>query len=345
MGWGQTCPDTEDPACLPQQLREADTRVEPAETCLPPTPTDLCIGARDGSIGPENMDSGGPAVVMANGVWTLVGTVEGGNGTGAPGPSLFTNVTVYRDWVDGYVSGRTQIPPDSPFPSDSLNAAARIGDCSGSVIESASSQPSDPAMVLTNGHCVQPRPEPGAAVVDQPRRVRALLKDDNGQTLLRAYTTRLIYATMTGTDVALYQLDRTYDQLAAGGVKARALATSGPRPGQRMKLLAAGTRRSCRKCGKRAGRSSPRSGTGGSQVAPARRTRSARDDRTGPRAATRAPRWSTRTPVSSSVCTTAATTRLCNASRTTPARSTPPASSPALRAAATDSRPLCSPSV
>ena len=239
MGWGQTCADITDPACLPQQLQEGDTQIQPAETCLPVVATDLCIGALDGSLGPENMDSGGPAIVMDDGRWTLVGAVEGGSGTGAPGPGLFTNVTQYRDWIDAHVSGRTEIPADTPFPVDSLAATVRVSGCAGALIESASSRPTDPAMVLTNGHCVENRPEPGSAVLDQPQRGAALIGGANGEPVVRAYTTTLTYATMTGTDVAVFQLDRTYEELAASGVQALPLATSGPQPGQRVEVRSA----------------------------------------------------------------------------------------------------------
>lgn len=83
-------------------------------------------------------------------------------------------------------------------------------------------------MVLTNGHCVDERPAPNSVVLDQPDRRFVFVKDHNGRTVLRATTDRLVYATITGSDVAVYRLDTSYAQLVAAGVHVFDLARSGP---------------------------------------------------------------------------------------------------------------------
>jgi hypothetical protein len=170
----------------------------------------------------------------------LAGTVEGG-GSGTDTAAVYTDLARYQDWIQGYISGRVPIPADTPFPSRSLRGTAVIDGCSAAVIRSPRSRASDPAMLLTNGHCVYPRPRPGRSITGRPDNQRVLIKNPNGNTIVRAHTKRLVYATMTGTDVAVYRLDQSFAQLRATGVKVRSLAVDGPRPGQKVRVLSAGS--------------------------------------------------------------------------------------------------------
>src|SRR5215472_2772226 len=44
-----------------------------------------------------------------------------------------------------------------------------LSDCSGSLVSFAGSAPSDPALILTNGHCLETgMPNPGQVIVNQP---------------------------------------------------------------------------------------------------------------------------------------------------------------------------------
>ncbi len=243
MGWGMTCNDANDPACMPQQLREADTQVQDTSACGLSSEEEeqgdlLCIGAPDGSMAPSNTDSGAPAVVETDGVWKLVGTVEGG---GDDEPGIYTDVSAHRAWIDGYLSGQSSLPPDTPFTSDLVDGTVQMRACSGAVIQSANSRPTDPAMVLTNGHCADHRPAPGEAILDESASEVVYVRNANGSTVTRVRTTALAYATMTGTDVAVYQLDTTFAELAAKGVHIFSFAEQGPSPDDRVNLLSGGS--------------------------------------------------------------------------------------------------------
>jgi len=237
LGWGMTCDDVSDD-CFPKHLQEADTTVlDPAECAV--EGEDLCIGALDGSVAPENMDSGGPAIVQRDGRWELVGAAEGG-GAGTPG--YYTNLIPHRAWIDGLASGSTPFPEDTPFPTDALSGTVRTdGGCTGAVFQTPSSQPGDPALMLTNGHCADPMPEPDRAVVGEEADAAVLVLDEHGDTTLRARTTALGYATMTGTDIAVYSLDKTYAQLEEAGVLVRTVSSDLPQAGQDVRLLAGGS--------------------------------------------------------------------------------------------------------
>jgi len=250
LGWGAagtSCDDFKDTKCFPGKLREADTEVVPLDRCwdddghtLP-----LCVGRAEPPVGPGTTDSGGPALIRSGDGWALAGTVIGPGIRGADFPDMYTDVAKNSAWLNGIVTG-TDVPPDTPVPN--VEGTASVGDCKGAVVRSATSRPGDPALVLTNGHCVPSgRPAPGTALVDRPadlaRPVTIAGRDGYPKTSARA--TRLVYATMTGTDVALYRLDKTYAQLAREGAKVFRLATTPMRAGDRLLLSYSSSRPKC----------------------------------------------------------------------------------------------------
>ncbi|MBK1789456.1 trypsin-like serine protease [Prauserella cavernicola] len=242
MGWGMTCADSENPACFPERLREADTVVQPLSACPSAEPTgELCIGSRDGSVAASNMDSGGPALVREGDGWAVAGVVSGPGGADAP--TLFTDVTRHADWINGIISG-TDVPPDDEIPN--VEGAVQLDGCTGSVVRTPASRDDDPALLLTNGHCVEgERPEPGAALVDQPAERDVPIADEQGYPQVTARANRLVYATMTGTDVALYRLDTTYAQLDVEGAKVFRLASEPVRAGQELTMAYTSIRLHC----------------------------------------------------------------------------------------------------
>lgn len=108
-----------------------------------------------------------------------------------------------------------------------------LSNCSGSLVRMPGSRPTDPALVMTNGHCLEDgMPEPGEAWLDQPSdRSFTLLDAAGGDTaVLRAV--RLSYATMTGTDLALYELASRYREIVSRhGIRALELADTRPEVG------------------------------------------------------------------------------------------------------------------
>ncbi|QDQ09598.1 trypsin-like serine protease [Streptomyces spectabilis] len=250
LGWGETsdsCGGFDDPRCFPSKLREADTEVVPLEECwddLGDT-SPLCVGRANPAVGPGMTDSGGPALVRSGDEWVLAGTVIGPGIRGANLPTMYTDVSKNADWISGIVTG-TKVPPLTPVPN--VEGVAAVGDCMGSVVRTATSRPNDPALALTNGHCVPSgRPAPGAAVVDQPADLEGpvTINDPAGYTRTSARATRLVYATMTGTDIALYRLDKTYAQLAAEGAKVFRLSTTPMRKGDRLLMAHRSSRPLC----------------------------------------------------------------------------------------------------
>ncbi|WP_406421715.1 serine protease [Streptomyces sp. NBC_00842] len=105
-----------------------------------------------------------------------------------------------------------------------------LSNCSGSVVRTAASLPSDPALVLSNGHCLETGfPSPGEVVLGRrsTRSFTLLNSAGSGVGTLRA--SKIAYGTMTDTDISLYQLTRTYAQIESTyGIKALELNAAHP---------------------------------------------------------------------------------------------------------------------
>jgi V8-like Glu-specific endopeptidase len=118
----------------------------------------------------------------------------------------------------------------SPAAAPDFAGTVALSNCSGSLVRVPQSQPTDPALVLSNGHCLQSgMPEPGEVVVDQPSSRGFTLLDANADDVATLHASRLAYATMTDTDVSLYELDTTYQQIESQyGIEALDVAPEHP---------------------------------------------------------------------------------------------------------------------
>ncbi|MDT0398394.1 MULTISPECIES: serine protease [Streptomyces] len=105
-----------------------------------------------------------------------------------------------------------------------------LSNCSGSVVRMPGSADDDPALVLTNGHCLESGfPAPGQVLVDRASSRTFGLLNASGSKVATLRADRLVYATMTDTDAAIYRLGTTYAQIkSAYGIDA--LKLSGTRP-------------------------------------------------------------------------------------------------------------------
>ena len=96
-----------------------------------------------------------------------------------------------------------------------FTAIVALSNCSGSLVRFKNSRPGDYAMVLTNGHCTGSFIPAGDARVNvASSRTFDLLSSDASRTLATLRASKLIYGTMTGTDMALYLTTSTYAQIS-----------------------------------------------------------------------------------------------------------------------------------
>src|SRR5262249_3282008 len=78
------------------------------------------------------------------------------------------------------------------------------------------SKDSDYAMVLTNGHCYEDGfTDPGSYLVDQPSQRTFAILDPTGEELGELTASKVLYTSMTKTDITLYQLQETYADIKA----------------------------------------------------------------------------------------------------------------------------------
>lgn len=138
------------------------------------------------------------------------------------GATAFTGLATTPAVADGHESAAfgTSAPTAAPAGKHDTALApdfagtVALSNCSGALVRVPQSQPTDPALVLSNGHCIETgMPGPDEVLVDQPssRGFTLLDADASDVTTLRA--TKLSYGTMTDTDVSLYQLDATYEEI------------------------------------------------------------------------------------------------------------------------------------
>lgn len=114
---------------------------------------------------------------------------------------------------------------------------ARLPNCSASVVRWASALDQDPAVVLTNGHCVLHRFLGAREVlVDQKQYKLIELLDGRGKVAMTVRGVHLRYASMYRTDLAIYELRESYADLAAGGVTPLTLAARGPSRSDRIRI-------------------------------------------------------------------------------------------------------------
>lgn len=108
-----------------------------------------------------------------------------------------------------------------------------LSNCSGSVVRSPDAEPTDRALVLSNGHCLESGfPGPGEVVLDQPSSRTFTLLNASGSGVGTLSASKIAYGTMTDTDLSLYELTSTYQQIEDSyGIQALELETAHPTAG------------------------------------------------------------------------------------------------------------------
>lgn len=145
-------------------------------------------------------------------------------------------------------------PTLDPNPATGLNSPyftadydfegiVSLSNCSGSLVRFDHSEPNDPGMILTNGHCVSMM-APGVVMVNRSSSRSFRVMNTSGSRLGTAYANRLLFATMTKTDMALYQLSQSYDELSARfNVEPLTFSRQGPAIGDSIEVISGYWRR------------------------------------------------------------------------------------------------------
>jgi hypothetical protein len=95
-----------------------------------------------------------------------------------------------------------------------LASTIALSNCSASLVRYPSSLDSDRAMMLTNGHCYEGGfLSAGQVLVNRTSSRTGKLLNASGTAVATLKADLVLYATMTGTDVTLYRLTRTFAQI------------------------------------------------------------------------------------------------------------------------------------
>ncbi|MFD9724378.1 serine protease [Streptomyces sp. NPDC059072] len=114
-----------------------------------------------------------------------------------------------------------------------------LSNCSGSVVRAPGSQPDDPALVLSNGHCLETGfPAAGEVIKDQRSSRSFSLLNSAGSKVATLRASKVSYATMTDTDISIYQLTKTYAQIQSQyGISALTLNDAHPVQGSAISVV------------------------------------------------------------------------------------------------------------
>ncbi|MDT3397015.1 serine protease [Streptomyces sp. B1866] len=114
-----------------------------------------------------------------------------------------------------------------------------LNNCSGSLVRPPGAADGDPALVLSNGHCLESGfLGPGEVVVGRSSTRSFTLLNRSGGSAGTVRATKVAYATMTDTDVSLYQLGSTYAQIRQRyGIAALPLSADHPVQGTAISVV------------------------------------------------------------------------------------------------------------
>lgn len=101
-----------------------------------------------------------------------------------------------------------------------------LSNCSGSIIQFKGDENiKRPALILTNGHCIELGsriifgslrvPDVGEVIQNYKISREVEILDADAKPIGVVATTKIIYATMTDTDIAIYELGHSYEEMAA----------------------------------------------------------------------------------------------------------------------------------
>ncbi|RZS45197.1 trypsin-like peptidase [Herbihabitans rhizosphaerae] len=134
----------------------------------------------------------------------------------------------------------TAAPAAAAEPAEITFAGSlALSNCSGSLVRLSTSKPEDPALALSNGHCLESgMPAPGKVIVNQPNQRSFDLLNAAGDKIATLKATKIVYATMTDTDVSLYQLSTTYAEIQSQhGIAALELNEPHPEAGKAISVV------------------------------------------------------------------------------------------------------------
>jgi hypothetical protein len=127
---------------------------------------------------------------------------SGGFALPLPVPNLMESFNLYH------------LPPSHFSDNYDFEGIIALSNCSGSLVRFEDSSDFEPAMILTNGHCLGGGfLNPGEVVFNEKTSRSFTVLSKMASPLGKINADKIVYGTMTKTDMALYQLKETYTQI------------------------------------------------------------------------------------------------------------------------------------
>ncbi|MFC0545317.1 S1 family peptidase [Kutzneria chonburiensis] len=137
-------------------------------------------------------------------------------------------------------AAQAALPERPAVAAVDFTGTVKLSNCSGSVVKPPSAGVNDKALVLSNGHCYEGgMPQPGQVLVNRASsRTFGLLSANGQSTVATLRASKLLYGTMTDTDVTIYQLTSTYAQIQSQyGIKPLTLSATHPTKGASIRVV------------------------------------------------------------------------------------------------------------
>ncbi|MFJ8041341.1 serine protease [Kitasatospora sp. NPDC096147] len=114
-----------------------------------------------------------------------------------------------------------------------------LSNCSGSLVRLPNSQAGDPALILSNGHCLDTgMPSAGQVLVNRASSRTFSLLNSAGTKVATLRANKMVYGTMTDTDVSIYQLNTTYAAIKSSyNISPLTVSASHPTAGTAIKVV------------------------------------------------------------------------------------------------------------
>ncbi|WP_370945180.1 serine protease [Amycolatopsis sp. cg5] len=110
----------------------------------------------------------------------------------------------------------TAAPATAAVQAANFAGTVALSNCSGSLVKLAGAADTDPGLVLSNGHCLESGfPSAGQVITNKASTRSFTLLNANAGSAGTLRAKKIVYATMTDTDVSLYQLNESYAQIKA----------------------------------------------------------------------------------------------------------------------------------
>ncbi|MFI9326103.1 serine protease [Kitasatospora sp. NPDC052868] len=159
--------------------------------------------------------------------------------TAAPAAPVAQDAAESRTALTSQTAQASQEQSSQVAAAVNFAGTVALSNCSGSLVRLPKSTASDPALILSNGHCLETgMPGPGEVVVNRSSSRTFSLLSSTGSKLGTVRATKVVYGTMTDTDVSIYQLNTSYASIQSQyGIAPLTIAATHPVQGTSIKVV------------------------------------------------------------------------------------------------------------